>query len=344
MTPFHRSVPTLLKLSPLALAALLGACGGGSDDTGSTEAPAATTQSVAIDFAATVGSTVLNIGDCASTTVSGVATRNGVAVDARLTDLRFYVSNLKLLKADGTAVAVTLDESIWQAKAGDDTIALIDFENGTCTNNSGGTGGTNTRITGSVPAGSYVGAVFTLGVPSSWNHSNPALATTPKPIDSSVPGMAWSWQAGRKFTKIELSPVNATTPDTYTGGVQIINADGTQATTTTAGVTTATANTSVFPYHLGSTGCVADAAATGTGGYTCTSPNQFDVRVAAFNPASQRLTVDLQALFAGNNVTQNTTGTAGGCMSSASDPQCTAMFTMLDGAKSGGTVFRAIAK
>jgi uncharacterized repeat protein (TIGR04052 family) len=322
--------------------AMLTACGGGSSDDATTT-PTATTQSVTIDFAATVGSSVLNIGSCADTLVSGVASRNGVAVNAKLTDLRFYVSNVKLLKADGTAVALKLDESEWQANAGSDSVALIDFEDGTCING-GATGGTHTRITGTVDSGSYVGVSFVLGVPESLNHSNPAVTTTPKPLDASVPGMAWSWQAGRKFMKIELSPENATTAGSYTGGVQIITATGAQATTTTNGVTSNTPNTSTFVYHLGNTGCVADTAATSTGGYTCSTNNQVPVKIAAFNPSSQRITFDLQALFAGNNATQNTTGTAAGCMSAADDPQCPAMFTALQGAQSGATIFRAIAK
>ncbi|MEX8493286.1 MbnP family copper-binding protein [Sphaerotilus sp.] len=328
---------------PLALmaAAALTACGGGEDAT--TTTPTATTQSVSIDFAATVGNSVLNIGTCADTQVNGIATRGGAAVNAKLTDLRFYVSNVKLLKADGTAVAVTLDESTWQANSGTDSVALIDFEDGTCVNG-GATGGTNTKLTGNVASGTYVGVSFVLGVPESLNHVNPALSTTPKPIDASVPGMLWSWQSGRKFMKIELSPENATTAGTYTGGVQTITAAGAQATTTTAGVTTNVANTSTFVYHLGNTGCVADAAATATGGYTCSTNNQVPVTIAAFNPTSQRITMDLQALFAGNNATQNTVSTAAGCMSAADDPQCPAMFTALTGAKSGGTIFRAIAK
>jgi len=61
---------------PLALmaAAALTACGGGDDTT--TTTPTATTQSVSIDFAATIGSSVLNIGTCADTQVNGIATRS----------------------------------------------------------------------------------------------------------------------------------------------------------------------------------------------------------------------------------------------------------------------------
>lgn len=347
MTPSCLSLfarrPVAAALCAVSVAASLTACGGGGGDDAATT-PTATTQSVTIDFAATVGSSVLNIGSCADTLVSGVASRNGVAVNARLTDLRFYVANVKLLKADGTAVALKLDESVWQANAGSDTLALIDFEDGTCVNG-GATSGINTRLTGTVASGNYVGVSFTVGVPESLNHSNPAVASTPKPIDASVPGMAWSWQAGRKFMKIELSPESATAPGTYTGGVQTITATGAQATvTSTTGVVSNAPNTSTFVYHLGNTGCVVDAAATSTGGYTCSTNNQVPVTLAAFNPSSQRITIDLQALFAGNNATQNTTGTAAGCMSAADDPQCPAMFTALKGAQSGATIFRAIAK
>lgn len=321
----------MLGLSLISAAALT-ACGGGSD------AADSTTQAVSIDVAATLGATVLNTGNCADVNVDTLATRGGSAVKAKLTDLRFYVSNIKLLKADGSSVLLKLDESTYQANAATgDTIALLDFENGTCVNGSG-TGGTNTKITGSVPKGTYTGVKFTLGVPESLNHSNPSLAGTPKPIDSSVPGMAWSWQSGRKHLKIEFSPENATTAGAYTGGVQIINADGTQATTTTAGVTTNVANTSTFVYHLGASGCTGTEAT----GFTCTKPNTRDITVSAFAVGSKRLAIDLQALFTGNNGTQNTTGTAAGCMSADTDPQCPAMFTALDGAVNGTTVFRAI--
>lgn len=331
-----RFFPRFALTAPLmaVAAASLVACGGGGD----TAVAAATTQDVSIDFAATLGATVLNTSDCAALNVDTLATRNGAAVKARLSDLRFYVSNVKLLKADGTAVPVTLNESAWQANASTgDTLALLDFENGTCVNGSG-TGGTHTQLTGKVAAGTYTGVRFTLGVPESLNHTNPTVASTPKPIDSSVPGMAWSWQSGRKHLKIEFSPESPTTAGTYTGGVQIVNADGTQATSTTAGVTANVANTSTFVYHLGATGCTGTEAA----GYTCSAPNTRDITISSFTLGSKRIALDLQALFSGNNGTQNTVGTAAGCMSAANDPQCTAMFTALDNAVNGTTVFRAI--
>jgi uncharacterized repeat protein (TIGR04052 family) len=334
MKPSSPSSNLKASLAVVALAALA-ACGGGSDDTG--------TQDVSIAFSATEGDTVLS-GACSGVALNNIATRNGAAVKTMLTDLRFYVSNVKLVKADGSTADVTLDESVWQANKGSDSVALLDFEDGTCTNNTGGTGGTNMKITGKVASGTYVGVKFTLGVPETMNHSNPTVATTAKPLDSSVPGMLWSWQSGRKFMKIEFSPESAATAGTYKGGVQVITAAGAQATTTTNGVTTNVANQDAFVYHLGNTGCVANAASTTTDGYTCSVTNQTEISIAAFDPSKQAVSFDLKALFNGNNGTQNTVSTAAGCMSAPDDPQCPAMFSTLTALKTGTSVFRAIAK
>lgn len=335
---------SLTVLSALSAAALLSltACGGGGDDNST---PAATTQAVSIQFAPTVGTTALNTTNCSTVNVAGVATRAGATVNARLTDLRFYVSNVKLRKADGSLVPVTLTESDFQANSGSDSVALIDFEDNTCTNGTG-TVATNSAVTGTVPVGTYTGMVFTLGVPESLNHADPAGATTPKPISSAMPGMLWSWQSGRKFIRIELSPENAATAGSYTGGVQVINPDGTQATTTdaTTSVVSDVANQNTFVYHLGNTGCVANAAATATGGFVCGTDNTKEVTLAAFDANTQNVTIDLQALFAGNSTTQNTVNTSAGCMSAPTDPQCAPMFQALAGATSGSTIFRAIAK
>jgi uncharacterized repeat protein (TIGR04052 family) len=327
-----------IALSTLTIAALasLTACGGGSDD------PAPTTQDVAIDFAPTIGALALDTSNCADVTLAGLTTRGNAAVKAKLTDLRLYVSNVKMVKADGSEVAVSLTDSDWQGSAGTDGVTLLDFENGTCVNGSG-TPATNAKVIGKVATGSYTGVKFTLGVPDAMNHVNPT-ATAIKPLDSTVPGMLWAWQSGRKFIRIEFSPENASTAGSFTGGVQLINADGSQAYVANADGSPSTipvANTNTFVYHLGSTGCTGDGVATP---FSCTTPNTRDIKLAAFNPASQRVAIDLQQLFSGNNGTQNTNGTSAGCMSSPTDPQCSAMFTALDGAMTGTTVFRAMAK
>jgi uncharacterized repeat protein (TIGR04052 family) len=338
---------TSFALAAIAAAALT-ACGGGSTTTPTT---GGSTQRVSINFAAAVGQTPLASGVCSGIRVDGVAYRKdatgaNVPVNTLLNDLRFYVGNISLLKADGTSVQVTLDSNNWQGSDATASVALIDFEDGSCLNNTGGTPGTNTVITGTVPTGTYTGVHFELGVPETLNHSNPTT-TAIAPISTSVPGMAWAWQSGRKHMKIELSPENATVPGTFALGVQTVDATGAQATTTVGGITTNAPNTSTFVYHLGATNCVADAAATATGGFNCgTTSNQQHFHLAAFNAATQKVTLDLKALFANQPVTTNTNGTAAGCMSAVTDPECAAMYAMFVDATDEvlhplGTVFTA---
>lgn len=90
---------------------------------------------------------------------------------------------------------------------------------------------------------------------------------------------------------------------------------------------------------------------------TCAKPNRAAITLPAFNPQSQRIAIDLQALLAGNDVSTNAGG-APGCMSGGTDPECGPIFANLalgwrpdgsgdglpvgDGA--GQRVFKAIAK
>jgi uncharacterized repeat protein (TIGR04052 family) len=326
--------PTTLALATLAAAALT-ACGGGGSST---------TQRVSINFAAVNGTQAIPTTGCSGVVLNGIASRNGTAVNAKLTDLRFYVGNVELTKADGTTVAVTLDNNNWQGSDATSSVALLDFEDGSCTNGVGGTPSTNTQITGTVPIGNYVGVHFDVGVPESMNHVD-ATTTSVSPLSTSVPGMLWAWQSGRKHMKIEFSPENATTAGTYTGGVQLINTAGNQAVDAVTGA--ALANTSTFVYHLGALGCIdtglaASAAATGV--YSCGQPNQQHFHLASFNPAAQTITMDLQALFAGAIGTQNTNGTAPGCMSAINDPQCIPMYNVFNNVQNNmaaQTVFTA---
>jgi hypothetical protein len=112
-------------------------------------------------------------------------------------DFRMYVSEVKLLRQDGSAVPVQLaQDGIWQHQ----NVALIDFENGTgpCRN---GTTATNTAVRGQVPAGNYVGVELTVGVPFAQNHQDPTVA--PAPLNSTA--MFWNWQGGYKFIKFDTT-------------------------------------------------------------------------------------------------------------------------------------------
>lgn len=275
--------PLATGASLLATAMLLAACGGGDDDKGP--------MNVSLEFAAKAGNTPVACG-------TAIAALGTGALQSQPKDLRFYVSNVNLISKSGASVPVTLTANDWQDAAG---VTLIDLENatGAC---AGGTAGTNIAVTGTVPDGDYTGLSFTVGVPSSLNHSD--FAAAKKPLDSQA--MAWSWQSGRKFIKIEVNPV---------GGVI------TPGTPPNPDVNSATWN-----MHLGSTGCTGNPA---TGEVVnCTAPNRVNLTFPAFNAKTQRVVVDLQQLFLNANLSQNLGG-ALGCMSGKTDPECPGVFPAL---------------
>ncbi len=274
-------IPFIAASLTVAAVAALTACGGGDD------APKAVT----IDFAAVAGNTPIN---CASS-LTDLGTSNA---QGTLKDLRFYISNVKLVKRGGGEEALklaTTDDV--NATQGSDSVTLIDLEDktGGCTE---GTTAMNTSIKGTVPAGDYVGVKMTLGVPFSMNHTDQSadVGVTPAVINNAVnPGMAWSWAGGRKFTKIEVTNGAWTAP--------------------------------TFTVHLGSTGCTGTNPAAGQID-SCSRPNRLDFGFASFDPDNQKVAVDVKALLSANDVTVNAAG-APGCMSGATDPECSAIFDAL---------------
>jgi uncharacterized repeat protein (TIGR04052 family) len=110
-----------------------------------------------------------------------------------LSDLRFFVSELEFLAADGSRTPATLaDNGRWQG----DAVALVDLENAeeSCRN---GTPDTNDAVLTSVPAGDYRGLRFQIGVPFATNHSDPLEASPP--LDDTT--MHWHWRSGYKFLR-----------------------------------------------------------------------------------------------------------------------------------------------
>lgn len=270
---------------------------------------------IAVEFVGVAGATPVA---CGSTLIEGLGSG---AVSARLMDLRFYLSKVELLRADGTAVPLRLPPNgPWNYTAANgDAVTLIDLEDGTADCASEGTAATNAWLKGSVPAGRYVGLRMTIGVPPSLSHSDTAAA--PPPLD--LLAMGWGWQAGRKFAKIEL---------------------------TEPSLRAWRANT--FFVHLGSTGCTGNP---GLGQVSCTRSNRATVQLDDFDAELQKVAVDVQALLAGTDITRNQGG-ALGCMSAATDLDCLKVFDALaidwraDGSGSGEavddgrgqTVFRAV--
>jgi uncharacterized repeat protein (TIGR04052 family) len=298
--------------------AVLGAALGLSALATSAQAAPKGTQSVAIRFAAVAGDAPVACGQ----PIAGLGTTNATA---QLADLRFFVSDVKLIRADGKAVALrpTAGKSAYRATSGSSSVTLVDLENGAGSCAAEGNAGTNAVVRGRVPKGRYVGARWTVGVPSALNHTDAPAA--PAPLNSAA--MAWSWQAGRKFLKIEL-----TDPAGATGSW--------------------TAKT--FLVHLGSAGCTGNPATGAT--VACKLSNRASIRLARFDPAKQDVAVDLKALLAGNDITANRAG-APGCMSGPTDPECGGVFASLgigwraDGTGNGAspaatpqTLFRAVAR
>lgn len=295
-------------LGMLASALLLAACGGGDDDT-----PAGP-KSVEIRFATVAGTTPVN---CGTASIASLGTTNATG---RLKDARFYVMNVSLVRADGTEEPLTLPANDnWNATQGADRVTLVDLEDktGACD----GTAETNPTVKGTVPAGNYVGIKMTMGVPFVLNHTNQGAGVdvTPAVVNNAVnPGMAWAWAGGRKFAKIELTDTLASAP------------------AGTAGKWAAP----VFNVHIGSVGCTGTNPAAGQVD-RCSAPNRMAVNFAAFDPATQQVTVDVRALLAGNDATANVSGPTG-CMSGGTDFECTEVFRAMqvgfDGAAPAGKV------
>lgn len=264
---------------------------------------AAKDQKVDIRFTAVAGDQPVACG----TPIEGLGT---TAQPAQLQDLRFFVSEVKLITRGGKAVPVKLGKnSTYRVTRDGIGVTLIDLENGTGNCAVDGTPGMNAVVRGTAPAGKYVGARWTVGVPFALNHTD--APATPAPLNSAA--MAWSWQGGRKFTKIEL---------------------------TDPGGATGTWKAKTFFVHLGSAGCTGNPATGQT--VSCTAPNRPAIRLKKFNPAKQQVAVDVQAMVAGSDVTVNG-GNAPGCMSAPTDPECAGVFAAF-GLKGTQTVFKAIAR
>jgi uncharacterized repeat protein (TIGR04052 family) len=246
--------------------------------------PAIADQSVTINFA----------GEIAGKTFSCAETFDGLGAKATTVkgiDYRLFVSNAALLRADGTAQPIALEQDgKWQL----DTLALLDFEDGTggC---STGTAETNTSLRGTVPEGDYVGLSFDLAVPFAQNHNDPTLAAAPL----NTTAMFWNWQGGYRFVRIDMVPV-----DKAAGGPK------------------------GWFLHLGSTQCPA-ASKTESPTADCMNPNHLSVSFAGFDPAQNVVVIDPAAVVAEADMTANAPDTSPGCMSFPGDADCMTVMTKL---------------
>ncbi|MEZ4668678.1 MAG: metallo-mystery pair system four-Cys motif protein [Anaerolineae bacterium] len=117
--------------------------------------------------------------------------------EVELTDFRLYISNVRLINAEGEEVPLELtQDEMWQH----DNVALLDFEDGSAGCADSGNAMLNTKIVGSSPDGEYTGLVFDLGVPDEMNH----MDTTTAPTPLNIAAMWWGWQGGYKFLRVDM--------------------------------------------------------------------------------------------------------------------------------------------
>ncbi len=281
------------------------------------------TQDVSINFDLVNGTTPVRCGESISlsnivydhTTLASVSPVQAQSTVGKMVDTRFYIANVMLIDAAGNATPVYLTANSNQAK----NLAMLNFGYDATGVGNACNSVYNTAIVGKVKPGNYVGISMTMGVPvrsadmlTKMNHSDPTNVTeTPAPLQNSA--MNWQWQSGRKFMKLEFRP---DTP--------IAKAVGT---------------TTKWNVHIGSTGCAGDPT---TGKETaCTNANRLSMKFDSFNPATQKVVLDLAQLFAASDVTWEGGG-AVGCMSGVTDPECPAIFKALGlgltGANAGRTL------
>lgn len=212
------------------------------------------------------------------------------------TDWRMFISDVSLLDARGQWIPFRLTpDGVWQIGQ----TALLDFENGkgVCLN---GTTGINHTIKGQVPAKAYTGIKFKIGVPFDQNHGDPTSANPPL----STTAMFWNWQGGYKFIKFD-------------------------ALTSSGEFAPSSAKRSAFAFHLGSTQC-AGTMQTQPPTTACQKPNIVQIELLGNDPRRTPIVFDMATLLSDTDVSHNTSHTPPGCMSTSSDPDCTAIFRHLN--------------
>lgn len=269
----------------IAGALFLTACGGSSSSNNSST-------SLTIPFAARAGTTEINCG----ATLSGLGTTGD---SGKISDFGFYIHNIMLKTSDGKSVAATLDDNSFQDPQYG--VALLDFQDKTdsC---AGADKPTNkeVKLKAAVDPTTVTGIEFVVGVPSTANHHDSKTSRAPY----NRVGMAWSWQSGHKFMRLDVQPTGLVTkPDSTT--------------------------TKTFNLHLGSTGCTGDAVSGAV--VTCTSPNRPTIKldgVKVTGTTTSTIVLDYAKVIAGTNINLDSGG-AVGCMSAQDDKDCPAIFSNL---------------
>lgn len=300
------SAVSRFMLAALALNSLQ-ACqpAGGPAQAQTNASQSAALQDIEIRFAAAVNGETFDCGK----TYANVGT-TGSALTPR--DFRFYVHNLRLVNAAGETVPLQLaQDGKWQHQG----LALLDFEDKSAGCSSGNPD-TNFVVKGKVPAGTYKGLQFALGVPFELNHQDMNRAASPLNLSA----LFWTWRFGYKFTRLDFA---------------------------------STGQPNGYAIHLGSTGCTGmgesamriqhgdedhgseshGAAHSSESQVTppaqCTYANRPEVSLPDFEPTQHTVVADLGQLLRTSNIDVNQADTASGCMSGPDDSDCQGIFQQL---------------
>lgn len=224
---------------------------------------------ITLRFAAAVGIYPFECG----AQYTGIGSSNSTVTP---TDLRFFVSDVQLIKADGTRVSLELDDfQPFQSNS----VALLDFADGTgaCSN---ADSALNAQITGLAPDANYVGLSFSTSVPLAINHTDPTLNAPPLHPSN----MTWSWLLGYKFLVAGLKQVDSPNVEELDGGAD-------------AEVAAPVPATGAAELHVGSIGCynppMSDPATV-----ECGKPNRNSITLSAFDPFENTVVLDVAQLFA----------------------------------------------
>lgn len=238
-----------MRLSPLLL--LLWACGSEPEP-------------FALRFEAVAGSAAVDCG--APITGLGPSGMHSVG----LSDLRFFVSNVELLDADGEPVETTFDSDEFQYQGQSGWVALVDLTStgsGTCDATaitfSEGTSRTHEAVTGTTLVSEVDTVRFDVGVPQALMKEvigSTSVEAAPSPLNE----LYWSWASGyRHFV------FNMTVSDGMTDGEGYL--------------------------HLGSTDCAAEGELALESREQCGFLNTPRVELSGFDLAEGHVAVDLAA-------------------------------------------------
>ncbi|MDX2190454.1 MAG: MbnP family protein [Bacteroidota bacterium] len=166
-----KSISSKIILLAVFLGVLISSCNKKHDDPQPVQIPVETAkpQNVTFKFKPVKGDSSINFYS---------TFRTGAGVRFNLSMYRYYLSNIKLVKNDGSEYSIA------------DKYLLV-------------TPNIEEYSLGEVPAGDYKGIKFSVGIDSATNHKDPTFYPNTSPLSIQSPAIHWSWNSGYIFMMIE---------------------------------------------------------------------------------------------------------------------------------------------